>query len=149
MKEYVLKRYEEQFVMEEIADFGRLEPTPSLEEVRKMLESTYDISHLAEENLFMIAFDTRFRPLGIVRVSKGTFNSSLCNPREIFAQALLLGATGIILAHNHPTGDAKLSREDKAVAKRINEAGKLLDVKLVDFIVLGEKTVSAQAMGLL
>jgi hypothetical protein len=67
----------------------------------------------------------------------GTMDACFTSPREIFSKALLVGAVGIILAHNHPSGYSEPSMADFSLTKRIKEAGKLLNVELLDHIVVG------------
>lgn len=69
-------------------------------------------------------------------VSVGTVNSSLVHPREVFKKAILNGATGIITVHNHPSGNSAPSREDKAMWERLDEAGKILGITVLDHLIL-------------
>ncbi|MDO5717012.1 MAG: JAB domain-containing protein [Tissierellia bacterium] len=70
-------------------------------------------------------------------VSKGTVNQTFALPREVFRKAIRLGATSMILAHNHPSGDVTPSREDHATTKRLEEAGKIMGIKVLDHFVVG------------
>ena len=80
---------------------------------------------------------TKGKPLGVFEISHGTINQSICNPRDIFIKALLCGAAGIILAHNHPSGDVAPSKNDMEIYKRVKEAGQLLGIGLLDNIIIG------------
>jgi len=71
---------------------------------------------------------------------KGTVNASVVSPREIFLEALSARAVQIILLHNHPSGDARPSKEDLNVTRRIEKAGGLLGISLTDHIIIGEHT---------
>ena len=97
----------------------------------------FRLNKQSEEYVYMIALNTKCRPLGIFEVSHGAVNSSICNPREIFIKALLCGASGIILAHNHPSGDPTPSKEDERVYKRIKDAGNIIGIELLDNIIVG------------
>lgn len=110
----------------------------SPEAVCGMLNAVYRLNKQAEEHLYMIAFNTKQRVLGVFEVSHGTVNMSICNPRDIFIKALLCGATGIILAHNHPSGDTTPSRDDITTCKRVLEAGKIIGIELLDNLIVGE-----------
>lgn len=102
-----------------------------------MLNSVFHLNKRAEECVFMIALNSKCKPLGIFEISHGTATASLCNPREIFIRALLCGATRIILAHNHPSGDINPSEDDITIYQRIQEAGELIGVPLIDNLIIG------------
>lgn len=70
-------------------------------------------------------------------VSVGTLNASLVSPREVFKSSILSNAAGIIALHNHPSGNTTPSQDDIETTKRLEECGKLLDIKLVDHIIVG------------
>ena len=93
----------------------------------------------SEEYLYMIGLNTKNKVLGVFEVSHGTVNASIVGVREIFQKALLLNAVSIILMHNHPSGDSKPSRQDIEVTKKAAEAGKILDVEVLDHIIIGDK----------
>ena len=81
--------------------------------------------------------NTKSRLLGETDISKGTVNASLISPRELFIEALQKNAVGIILLHNHPSGDPTPSREDILLTRRIKEAGSLIGIELLDHIIIG------------
>ena len=68
----------------------------------------------------------------------GTVNYSLVHPRDIFKEAYLLNATGIICVHNHPSGEVKPSKEDISLTNRLKEIGLLLGIKVIDHIIIGD-----------
>lgn len=70
-------------------------------------------------------------------VSQGTLTGSLVHPREVFGPALRLGAAAVVVVHNHPSGDPTPSREDRDVTRRLDQAGELLGVPLLDHVVIG------------
>ncbi len=69
-------------------------------------------------------------------VSIGTVNSSLVHPREVFKKAILNGATSIITVHNHPANQAQPSKEDKAIWERLDEAGGILGITVLDHLII-------------
>jgi DNA repair protein RadC len=73
-------------------------------------------------------------------VSIGSLQSSIVHPREVFRSAVRVAAAAIIVAHNHPSGDPQPSCEDRAVTTRLQEAGALLGIQLLDHLVLGESS---------
>ncbi len=115
--------------------------------IADMMNALYSLNKQAEEHLYMLALNTRYRILGVFEVSHGTVDASICNPRDVFIKALLCGATGIILVHNHPSGDVTPSKQDHDVFKRVKQAGELIGVKLIDSIILGNGPVYSAACG--
>ena len=94
--------------------------------------------------------DTKNHLLGESELFKGTVNASLISPREVFLEAFRHHAVNIILVHNHPSGDPNPSEEDMFVTKRIEKAGILLDIHLLDHIVIGDhRYVSFRERGML
>lgn len=88
-----------------------------------------------KEHFVILFFDTR-NNLIVDDVSVGTLNASLVHPREIFAQAIVKNASYVVVAHNHPSGDATPSEEDVMTTKRLVEAGKIIGISVVDHIVV-------------
>lgn len=121
----------------------------SPQEIAKMMVDLYQLDVQAEEYVYMIAFNNKMYPVGVFEISHGTVNASLLSPREIFIRALLAGAVNIVLVHNHPSGSISPSGEDIQSTKRIKEAGKLLNVKLVDHIIIGDDYLSLAEEGYL
>ncbi len=107
------------------------------------------LGHLDHEELWVIVMDTRNKVMAFVMLYRGTVNTTQIRVSEVFRQAIIENAPSIILAHNHPTGDPTTSPEDVAITKEINEAGILLDIRVLDHMVLGRKTfVSMREQGL-
>ena len=79
----------------------------------------------------------------------GTVNATLAEPREIFKHAVLANAAGIVMVHNHTSGRCVPSEEDMAMTKRIEKAGKILGIPLMDHIIVGDGYFSFQTEGLL
>jgi DNA repair protein RadC len=90
-----------------------------------------------KEELWVAALDMKNRLIIKAEVSKGTLSGSLVHPREVFHVAIRNAAAGIILLHNHPSGDPAPSPEDRKVTLQIAEAGKLLGIPLLDHIIIG------------
>jgi DNA repair protein RadC len=91
-----------------------------------------------QENMIVLFLDTRNKIKGYQKVTKGLTDRSHAHPREIFRAAILSGASKIILAHNHPSGDTTPSTADIAVTENLVDSGKLLGIKVVDHIIVGE-----------
>lgn len=99
-----------------------------------------DLRHLEQEVLLLLMLNQKGRLLKEKYLFQGTINASVISPREIFLEALSARAVQIILLHNHPSGDARPSREDLQATKRVFEAGELLGIQLTDHIIIGEHT---------
>ncbi|MFH1648467.1 MAG: JAB domain-containing protein [Patescibacteria group bacterium] len=88
------------------------------------------------ECFWVLHLNTANRIIEKELVSVGTVNVSLVHPREVFKKAILYGATSIITVHNHPGKQAQPSLEDRMIWERLDEAGKLLGIKVLDHIIL-------------
>ena len=89
------------------------------------------------EQFLTICLDTRNNVLSIEITSIGTLTANLVHPREVFKTAVLQNAAGIIIAHNHPSGDATPSEDDIKITKNLFEASKIMDIQLLDHLVVG------------
>ncbi len=83
--------------------------------------------------------NARNQLLSRVLVSIGSLSASIVHPREVFLPAITMSAAGLIVAHNHPSGDPEPSPEDLSVTRRLAEAGELLGIELLDHIVVAER----------
>ncbi len=115
---------------------------------KKQILSSKDASIVLEDNLrglnkehfIILMLNTKNFLLGVETVSIGSLNSSIVHPRELFKSAINKSAAAIILAHNHPSGDATPSREDIEVTKRIKSGGQLLGIDVIDHIIIGDNS---------
>jgi len=109
----------------------------------------YDMSALEQEHLRVLLLDRRNRVLEVVEVYRGSVNSSQVRVGEVFKEAVRKNASGLIVVHNHPSGDPTPSPDDVAVTRAIVQAGKLLDVDVLDHLVIGQgRWVSLKERGL-
>ena len=97
-----------------------------------------DLKDKKQEHLVCLYLNARNALLKKETISIGTLDKSIIHPREIFALGLELHAAGVILVHNHPSGDSSPSEQDKQVAKRIIEAGQLMGINVVDFLIIAK-----------
>jgi DNA repair protein RadC len=105
---------------------------------------------LAVEEFHVLALGSQSQVSGDLLITRGILNSSLVHPREVFRAAIAEAAAGIIVVHNHPSGDPTPSADDRAVTRQLVEAGRLLDVPVYDHVVVaGERYVSFAEAGLL
>ena len=108
------------------------------------------LSCLEVEAFYVVSLGSQSHVRAIEEVSRGILNSSLVHPREVFRSAILAGAAGIILVHNHPSGDPAPSADDRTVTRQLVDAGRLLDIPVHDHLILaGDRYVSFAEAGLL
>jgi len=118
------------------------------EDVVRLLSAR--LRDLEVEEFHLLALDSQSQVRREVLVTRGLLNSSLVHPREVFRAAIAEAAAGIIVVHNHPSGDPTPSAEDRAVTRQLAEAGRLLDVPLYDHVIVaGDRYLSFAAAGLL
>lgn len=98
-----------------------------------------EMRHLEQEVVIAAFFNTRGKLLRWSQITRGTVNSSLVSPREIFMEALRSRAVYLILLHNHPSGDPEPRREDLALTQRVKQAGDILQIPLYDHIIIGDQ----------
>ena len=96
------------------------------------------LRHEEQEHVILIALDGKNQLLGEQLISKGTFNASLVTPREVFREALRLQAVGIILLHNHPSGDPSPSLDDIQTTRNLWKAAETIGVAFLDHIIIGD-----------
>ncbi len=92
---------------------------------------------LAAEEFHILALDSQSAVIRELQITRGILNSSLVHPREVFRGAIAEAAAGIIVVHNHPSGDPTPSADDRAVTRQLVEAGRILDLPVYDHIVIG------------
>jgi DNA repair protein RadC len=104
---------------------------------------------LEQEHLRVVMLDTRNRVLGMPTVYKGSLNTSVVRVGELFRDAIRANAAAIIVAHNHPSGDPTPSPEDVRVTRAVVEAGRLLNIDMLDHVIIGRnRYVSLKERGL-
>ena len=97
-----------------------------------------ELRHRDREHLILLSLNARLKLIASREISSGTVNGTAASPREIFIQALSDGAVNIILLHNHPGGDPAPSRHDIEATEEISEAGRLLKIRLIDHLIIGD-----------
>lgn len=96
-----------------------------------------DLMTRDREVLNVLLVDSKIQLLRNEQVSIGTLTESLAHPREILRPALVHGAYGFVLVHNHPSGDPTPSEADKRLTHRIGQAAELMQVRLIDHVIIG------------
>ena len=97
----------------------------------------YEMGALDHEELWVLLLDTRNRVLSVDKIYKGSLNASTVRIGELFRQAIQRNAASLIVVHNHPSGDPAPSPEDIKLTKVVVQAGKMLDIEVLDHLVIG------------
>ena len=120
-----------------------IEPPEARPQVRSPADAAgllmAEMGLLEKEHLRALLLDTKNHVLGSPTIYVGSVNTTLIRVAEIFQAAIKVNCAGIIVAHNHPSGDPTPSPEDVAVTERIVSAGKLLDIEVLDHLVIGHQ----------
>ena len=128
--------YETLKVEEEVLSYLRAgsrftAPAQVFETFRFLMQET-------KEHFMTLHLDGKNRIVCMNVVSVGSLNQSIVHPREVFKSACLSNAAAVILVHQHPSGDAAPSREDVEITKRLQEAGEIMGIKVLDHVIVGD-----------
>ena len=118
---------------------ANLPPADSPIDVYEILKAIFNQLDDDQEHLVLLVLNLSQEVTGYKVISSGNERTSLANGKTIFRNALLLGATYIVLAHNHPSGKLKPSNADIRFTNKMIEAGKTLDIPVLDHIILTHK----------
>lgn len=114
--------------------------TPLLDEPEKIANLLREESRLYQvEHFYVLLLNTRRRLIRTAQIAKGTLDSVLVCPREVFKFAITANASALILVHNHPSGDPTPSEADIKVTRDLIRAGQLLQINVVDHVILGRR----------
>jgi DNA repair protein RadC len=105
---------------------------------KELLRAVFAEAEPDQEATVFLACNCRNRVIGVKEVYRGTLDRAMVEPRNILRDALLMGAAGIIISHNHPSGDPTPSREDREFTRRLNQACEAVGIKLLDHIIIGQ-----------
>ncbi len=97
-----------------------------------------DMRHQTKELLKLLLLNSRAKLIGESDISRGTVNTTLVSPREVFIEALRKNAVSVILLHNHPSGDPTPSKDDVLITRRVLDAGRIIGIELLDHIIIGD-----------
>lgn len=117
------------------------------EAVVEFLNTQFHLDKQIDEFVYLITTTASLMPTAVFLISKGTFNMSAINQRDLFIPVLLTGACTIFIAHNHPSSRVTPSSADNAIFKRIKEVADTLGVILCDFLIIGEGYYSYKESG--
>ncbi|AGB41895.1 DNA repair protein radc [Halobacteroides halobius DSM 5150] len=102
-----------------------------------------NLRYKMQECFMTVLLDTKNKVLAIEEISKGSLNSSIVHPREVFRPAIKRSSAAIILAHNHPSGDLTASQEDIKISKRLAQAGEIIGIEVLDHLIIGSNNYSS------
>lgn len=109
-----------------------------------------ELRYLKKEIFKALLLDTKNQIIKVTDISMGSLNSSIVHPREVFSEAIKYGTNSIIFVHNHPSGDPTASNEDIQTTQRLENAGNILGIKVLDHIIIGDgKFFSFKEQGLI
>ncbi|MGL5269034.1 MAG: RadC family protein [Selenomonadaceae bacterium] len=137
-------------------EFGRRIGTKAAEQ-RQTIQGPEDVAAYAmprlryqtKEYFLVLLLNMKNQVLSLQTISVGSLSASIVHPREVFQAALRQSAAAVILIHNHPSGDPSPSQEDIAITDRLVQAGKLMDIPVLDHVVIGDnKYISLKEKGM-
>ena len=102
-----------------------------------------EMRHKQKEEVLLLLLDAKSKLIREITVSIGTVDYAVASPREVFIEALRYQAVGIIMLHNHPSGDPTPSRMDLVSTRQIREAGELIGISLIDHIIIGDNNYTS------
>jgi len=111
---------------------------PRIQTVQDIVNQSIDIRNLKKEHLLAFFVNARHQLICKETISIGTLTASLAHPREIFSPAIGKAAAGVILVHNHPSGDPSPSDQDIRLTQRVRQAGQILGIELIDHLIIAE-----------
>jgi len=91
---------------------------------------------LEQEEFIVVLLDRKQRVIRVVEVSRGTLDSSIVHPREVFREAIREAAASVVAVHNHPSGDPEPSAEDRYLTRRLSAAAEVLGLQLLDHVIV-------------
>lgn len=115
-------------------------PTAAAEYWRNIVARQRDYE-ADKEILVVVMVNAKMAPIGFHEVSRGSLNEALAHPREVLRCAVIVGAYGFLMIHNHPSGDPAPSQADRRLTCRIRDASDLLQIRLLDHVVIGADPV--------
>lgn len=146
----IMTKYKLELVKEESHKYEVETRISCPKDIYEVLTKVCRIQCNTEEVFILITLNIKNIVTGYFEVHRGTINTSLVHPREVFKRALLNNADSIMVAHNHPSGDPNPSKEDIQITERLKEAGNLLGINLIDHIIVGDdKYISLKEKGVL
>lgn len=129
-----------------LVSLGETVRLDSPEKVVEYLRSAFDENPM-QEAFYCVYLDRKNHPMGRHLITLGTATATLATPREIFRGAIIAGATALIVAHNHPSGDPAPSAADVQVTRILRESSKVIDIELLDHVIVGDAKADPTGTG--
>ncbi len=126
-------------VKEKVAKYELPKKIESPEQAYKAITAITSVEEEAQEVFGVLILNTKHKIVAVHEISRGTLNASIVHPREVFKPAILHNAAAIICFHNHPSGDPKPSKEDIKITQQLVEAGKIMEIEVLDHIIVGDE----------
>ena len=122
----------------------------SPERVAAIVRAYWGEGELDREHLVCLMLNARSQVIGINTVSVGTLSASLVHPREVYKPAAVLGAAGVVVVHNHPSGNCEPSADDRDTTRRLVRAGEIMGIPCLDHVIIaGDSFFSFREKGLI
>ena len=125
-------------LLEQLWVMERENPVRNISSPEDVLPALQKYAGRKQEEFIVITLNTANNIIKIRSITKGLVDRSVVHPREVFRPAILDNAVSIIIAHNHPSGSLKPSSEDEGLTKRIEEAGKIIGIKVLDHLIISK-----------
>ena len=127
---------------------GKLGQSPLLDSPEAVFDFSIPMTRGLEiEKFWTLCLNRKNKLIREIEVTVGTASSSLVHPREVFKEAVRLGASAIIVFHNHPSGDPAPSAADFQVTRKLREAAEVLDIDLLDHVIIGHPDQDPRGLG--
>lgn len=134
----VLKEDYQNVLMKDFeARYEGVETLDNPQRVTEVMNGVFHLADMAEEYLYLVCMNTKNRPLGFFEVAHGGCSMAAAGMREIFIRALLCGAAGIVVVHNHPSGVPEPSDADISYTKKVQAAAELMGIAFCDHVIIG------------
>lgn len=125
-------------VKEKVGKYELPDKVSSPDQVYKAITMLTNAEEEAQEVFGVLILNIKNKIVAVHEISRGTLNSSMAHPREVFKPAILHNAAAIVCFHNHPSGDPEPSKDDILMTHRLVEAGKILGIEVFDHIIVGD-----------
>ncbi|PKM91052.1 hypothetical protein CVU82_03260 [Candidatus Falkowbacteria bacterium HGW-Falkowbacteria-1] len=112
--------------------------TTTIRNAKQAFDHLKDMGKLNKEHFRGLYLNSRYKLIHSEIISMGTLDTGIIHPREVFRPALEYSSSAIIIAHNHPSGILKASSEDLEVNKKLNEAGRILGIEILDHLIISK-----------
>lgn len=137
-KENLGAKFQDLRVRVELIREGNSQEGPIIKRSKDASDLMQDLTRKDREHFICIHLNTKNMVVGIETVAIGTLNACTVSPREVFKAAIISSAAGVILVHNHVSGNSSASQDDIAITNRLVESGKTLGIEVVDRIIIAK-----------